>query len=108
MAAAKIRARSVGEYVVRFFYSNVKVERPGVVVESDKTLSVSVAIPLARAQTQTFRITERVKQDFLDQTLLEAFAVAREASWRVLGQKHYKVQVMGAIGISFANYGDPS
>ena len=33
----------------------------------------------------------------LDDILLDAFATAREASWRVLGQKHYKVQIMGCL-----------
>jgi preprotein translocase subunit SecA len=35
------------------------------------------------------------KGESLDDLLLEAFAVAREASYRVLGQKHYKVQIIG-------------
>ena len=33
----------------------------------------------------------------LDQLLLEAFAVAREASKRVLGMRHYDVQLMGGV-----------
>ncbi len=33
----------------------------------------------------------------LDDILPEAFAVMREASWRVLGMKHFKVQVIGGI-----------
>ena len=48
-----------GEYIVRFYYSNVKVERPGVNVSADRTLSVNSVMPTAKAQTQTFRITER-------------------------------------------------
>ncbi|MEY8567415.1 preprotein translocase subunit SecA [Corynebacteriaceae bacterium 7-707] len=39
------------------------------------------------------------KGESLDDILLEAFATAREASWRVLGQKHYKVQVMGGAAL---------
>src|SRR5699024_10362220 len=35
--------------------------------------------------------------------LLEAFATAREASWRVLGQKHYPVQVMGGAALHSGN-----
>ena len=35
--------------------------------------------------------------------LLEAFATAREASWRVLGQKHFPVQVMGAASLHFGS-----
>ncbi len=33
----------------------------------------------------------------LDQILPEAFAVCREASWRVLGMKHFPVQILGGI-----------
>ncbi|MFC9787731.1 preprotein translocase subunit SecA [Rhodococcus sp. NPDC127528] len=39
----------------------------------------------------------------LDELLPEAFAVAREASWRVLGQKHYIVQIMGGAALHFGN-----
>jgi len=39
----------------------------------------------------------------LDDILLDAFATAREASWRVLGQKHYKVQIMGGAALHFGN-----
>ncbi|GAB3087952.1 preprotein translocase subunit SecA [Corynebacterium aquatimens] len=39
----------------------------------------------------------------LDDILLDAFATAREASWRVLGQKHFKVQVMGGAALHFGN-----
>ena len=33
----------------------------------------------------------------LDDLLPEAFAVVREAAWRVLGQRHYDVQLIGGI-----------
>ncbi|MBQ3696702.1 MAG: preprotein translocase subunit SecA, partial [Spirochaetales bacterium] len=47
-------------------------------------------------QTQKFR--ERLKDgETLDQILPEAFALVREASRRVLGERHYDVQIMGAI-----------
>ena len=39
----------------------------------------------------------------LDDILLDAFATAREASWRVLGQKHFKVQIMGGTALHFGN-----
>mgnify|MGYP001000906703 FL=1 len=48
-----------GEYVVRFFYANVKIERPGVIVSADKTLSVGAGIPTGKAQVQEIRVTER-------------------------------------------------
>jgi preprotein translocase subunit SecA len=49
-----------------------------------------------RAKTDEFK--ERLsKGETLDDILPEAFAVVREASWRVLGMKHFKVQVIGGI-----------
>lgn len=47
-------------------------------------------------QTQKFR--DRLKAgETLDQILPEAYALVREASFRVLGERHYDVQIMGAI-----------
>jgi hypothetical protein len=48
-----------GEYLVRFYFSNINVERPGVFVSADKTLSVNVAIPTQKAEVKTYRITEK-------------------------------------------------
>lgn len=55
-----------------------------------------------KAKTHEFQ--ERIAQgESIDDLLLEAFAVAREASWRVLGQKHYPVQIMGGAALHFGN-----
>jgi hypothetical protein len=48
-----------GEYLVRFYFSNINVERPGVVLGPDKTLSVNIAIPTQKAEVKTYRITEK-------------------------------------------------
>ena len=37
------------------------------------------------------------KGETLDDILPEAFATVREAAWRVLGMKHFPVQIMGGI-----------
>ncbi|MGA7835516.1 MAG: preprotein translocase subunit SecA [Acidimicrobiales bacterium] len=37
----------------------------------------------------------------LDDILIEAFAVVREAATRVLGQRHYDVQIMGGMALHF-------
>ena len=37
------------------------------------------------------------KGETLDDILPEAFATVREAAWRVLGMKHFKVQIIGGI-----------
>ena len=53
-----------------------------------------------KAQTPAFR--ERLEQgEDLDDILLEAFAVTREASKRVLGQRHFDVQMMGGAALHF-------
>jgi len=49
-----------------------------------------------KAQTVKFR--ERIaKGEKLDALLPEAFATVREAAWRVIGQRHYDVQLIGGI-----------
>ncbi|WP_308200763.1 preprotein translocase subunit SecA [Rhodococcus sp. HM1] len=55
-----------------------------------------------RAKTDEFR-KRYADGETLDDLLPEAFAVAREASWRVLGQKHYTVQIMGGAALHFGN-----
>jgi preprotein translocase subunit SecA len=53
-----------------------------------------------RAKTAEFR--ERLAQgEELDDLLLEAFAVVREGATRVLGQRHYDVQLMGGMALHF-------
>ncbi|MGW4092512.1 preprotein translocase subunit SecA [Nocardia sp. NPDC004750] len=61
-----------------------------------------------RAKTDEFReryaeMVEDGEPDPLGQLMAEAFAVAREASWRVLSQKHYKVQIMGGAALHTGN-----
>ncbi len=47
---------------------------------------------------KTIEFKERLaKGETLDDILPEAYAVCREASWRVLGKKHFRVQIMGGI-----------
>ena len=55
-----------------------------------------------KAKTEEFK--ERLsKGEKLNDILLEAFATVREAAWRVLDQKHYKVQIMGGAALHFGN-----
>ncbi len=47
---------------------------------------------------QTVRFKERLEMgETLDELLPEAFATVREAALRVLGQRHYDVQILGGI-----------
>jgi len=49
-----------------------------------------------KAKTAWFK--ERLANgETLDDILPEAFATVREASWRVLGMKHFRVQLIGGI-----------
>ncbi|MDN5569830.1 MAG: preprotein translocase subunit SecA [Propionibacteriaceae bacterium] len=55
-----------------------------------------------RAETGTFR--ERLDHgESLDKVLPEAFAVVREAATRVLGKRHYDVQLMGGAALHLGN-----
>ncbi|HID56452.1 TPA: preprotein translocase subunit SecA, partial [Candidatus Poribacteria bacterium] len=55
-----------------------------------------------RKKTDEFK--ERLKRgETLDDLLPEAFAVVREAAVRTLGQRHYDVQVLGAIVLHTGN-----
>ena len=52
----------------------------------------------AELKAKTAEFKERYANgETLDELLPEAFAVMREASWRVLGMKHFYVQVIGGV-----------
>ncbi len=50
-----------------------------------------------RAKTKEFQDRCQNKGESLDSLLPEAFAVCREAAYRVLGMKHFRVQIIGGI-----------
>eukprot|EP00403_Amphidinium_massartii_P021381 CAMPEP_0178386558 /NCGR_PEP_ID=MMETSP0689_2-20121128/8624_1 /TAXON_ID=160604 /ORGANISM="Amphidinium massartii, Strain CS-259" /LENGTH=1184 /DNA_ID=CAMNT_0020006903 /DNA_START=1 /DNA_END=3555 /DNA_ORIENTATION=+ len=55
-------------------------------------------------QAVTEDLRERcAKGESLDDLLPEAFAAVREASWRVLGLRHFDVQLMGGIALHEGN-----
>ncbi len=55
-----------------------------------------------RAKTDEFK-KRHAEGESLDELLPEAFAVAREAAWRVLGQRPFEVQLMGAAALHLGN-----
>ena len=62
------------------------------------------ALSNAELAAKTDEFKQRLKDgETVNDLLLEAFATAREASWRVLGQKHFPVQVMGAASLHFGS-----
>ncbi len=52
------------------------------------------------AKTDEFR-ARLAEGETLDDLLIEAFAVVREAATRVLGQRHFDVQLMGGMALHF-------
>ncbi len=53
---------------------------------------------------QTRKFKERLANgETLDDILVEAFATVREAAWRVLGMKHFPVQLHGGIALHNGN-----
>ena len=54
----------------------------------------------AQLREQTNVLKDRLKNgETLDDILYDAFAVVREAAWRVLKLKHYHVQIIGGIAL---------
>ena len=52
----------------------------------------------AELKNKTKEFKERLANgETLDDILPDAFATMREAAWRVLGMKHFKVQIIGGI-----------
>ncbi len=61
---------------------------------------------VARSDAELRALTDVYKQRYqdgedLDELLPEAFATVREAAKRVLGQRHFDVQIMGGAGLHF-------
>ncbi|MCW2725728.1 MAG: Protein translocase subunit secA [Frankiales bacterium] len=55
-----------------------------------------------RAETDQFR-ARLADGETLDDIMIEAFAVAREAARRTLGQRHFDVQIMGGANLHLGN-----
>ncbi len=91
----------IGKVLTKVFGSKndreIKVLRK--IVDQITTLEPSIE-PLSDSELQakTTEFKERVAGgESLDSLMLEAFAVCREAAKRVLGERHYDVQLVGAI-----------
>ena len=55
-------------------------------------------------QDKTQEFKDRLsKGETLEDILVEAFATAREASFRVIGEKHFYVQILGGLAIHYGN-----
>ncbi|MGH4126178.1 MAG: preprotein translocase subunit SecA [Clostridium sp.] len=65
-------------------------------IEELDTKMTSLTDEELKAKTEEFK-TRLNKGETLDDILPEAFAAVREASWRVLSKKHFRVQLIGGI-----------
>ncbi len=57
----------------------------------------------ADLKSQTEKLKKKLTKETLDDILPEAFAAAREAATRTLGQRHYDVQLIGGIVLHEGN-----
>ena len=80
-------------------YSDRELKRINPIADKIEALADSMAALTdeeLRAKTDEFK-TRYQNGETLDELLPEAFAVAREASWRVLGMRPFHVQLIGGI-----------
>jgi len=59
----------------------------------------AMTAPQLREASEALKVRVREKGESLDSVLYEAFALCRESAKRTLGQRHYDVQMMGAIAL---------
>ncbi|MBO4277942.1 MAG: preprotein translocase subunit SecA, partial [Clostridia bacterium] len=82
-------------------YSEKQIKKLNPVVDKIEALDAEyskMSDDALRAKTGEFK--QRLKNgETLDDILPEAFAAVREASWRVLGKKHFRVQLLGGVVI---------
>ena len=80
-------------------YSDRELKRITPIVDKIEALSGEyAALSDEELKAKTAQFKERLSQgETLDDILPEAFATAREAAWRVLGMKPFRVQLIGGI-----------
>lgn len=80
-------------------YSKKEVKRVNPIKEKVLSLDKEYSqLSNKELQHKTVEFQERLaKGETLDDILPEAFAACREAAWRVIGLKHYPVQIIGGI-----------
>ena len=80
-------------------YSERELKKINPLVEAVEKLEAEyAALSDAQLQAKTPEFKERLSRgETLDELLPEAFAAVREAAWRVLGMKPFRVQIIGGI-----------
>ncbi len=56
-----------------------------------------------KLKDKTKELRKRLETEDLEDILVEAFAVVREAAYRVIGEKAYYVQILGGLAIHYGN-----
>ena len=76
-------------------------EQANLVMEKDEEMT---KLTDEQLKNKTIEFKERLSNgETLDDILVEAFAVAREAAYRVIGEKPYYVQIIGGLAIHYGN-----
>ncbi len=87
--------------VTKIFGTHSDRELKRILPMADKVMALDAdmaALTDEQLKGKTVEFKERLKNgETLDDILVEAYAVVREAAWRAIGMKHYKVQVIGGI-----------
>ncbi len=80
-------------------YSDRELKRINPIADKIEALSdKTAALTDEQLRAKTGEFKQRLQNgETLDDLLPEAFAVAREASWRVLGMRPFRVQLIGGI-----------
>ena len=80
-------------------YSDKELKRIDPIVNKIESLEPEMAkLSDEDLKNKTNEFRQRLSSgETLDDILPEAFAVCREASYRVLGMKHYRVQLQGGV-----------
>lgn len=102
-----------GAYLVRFYFSNVVVERGGIVLNADKTLQVDAQVPFAGA-VKTYRVVERsptvdIGSQQVQSQITEEMTRNAPIPGGFQGRRNYDSvlgMVPGALGSSVAGGGD--
>ena len=71
--------------------------------EQKKALSVKIQAKTAKKSTKKLALNKKPSDKALDDLLADAFAVAREATRRKLGMRHFDVQMIGGMALHEGN-----
>ncbi|MGL4451767.1 MAG: DEAD/DEAH box helicase [Sarcina sp.] len=86
-----------------FSYNDLEIKKAEKIADRILMLDKKVSRMSDEDLRKNTRILKKMlsnKQKTLDEILVRAFASCREATWRVLGKKQYKVQLIGGIILS--------